>query len=126
VQPAEDGGHLLALHQLARDGHALLRIALVVAHDELELAPAQHAAPGVDLVDGDDEAAADRLPGGGRAAGDGGGEADLHGRLLGAQRRCGKDGDDDGENGECTEHALHGGLLEIAVVIHRFRRGRRR
>ena len=39
--------------QLARDGDALLRVALVVADDQLELAPAEHAALAVDLVDGD-------------------------------------------------------------------------
>src|SRR5262249_33840807 len=79
----------LALHQLAREGDALLGIALVVAHHQLELASAEHTTVAVDLVDGDLEAALDGLAGGGRAAGDGGGEPDLHGLLDWARTRPG-------------------------------------
>src|SRR5439155_19561606 len=96
VQPAEDGNHLLALHQLARDGDALLRIALVVADDELELPATEHAALGVDLVDGNLQPPLDGLARSGRAAGDGGGEPDLDG-LLGLGERRSRRGERDGQ-----------------------------
>src|SRR6266540_2971524 len=87
VQPPEDRHDLLALDELARDRDALLRIALVVADDELELAAAEDAALAIDLVDGDLQAALDGLARGGRAAGDRRREPDLDGLLGLGQRR---------------------------------------
>src|SRR5215467_12708273 len=60
----------------------------------------------VDLVDGDLQPALDRLAGGGRAAGDRGGEPDLH-RLLGlGERRAGHGhGEERGEHQGKTSHA---------------------
>jgi len=68
VQTAEDRRDLLALDELARDRDTLLRVALIVANDQLELPPSEDAALGVDLVDGDLEPALDRLARGGGAA----------------------------------------------------------
>ena len=52
VEAAEQRRDLFALHQFARRDHALGRIALVVAHEQLDLL-AEQAALGVDLVDRD-------------------------------------------------------------------------
>ncbi len=81
VDAAEHGGDLFLGDQLARGDHAFGRIGFVVALDQLELASAEQAAFGVDLVDGDGEAARDRLTRLRRRARQGRDVADLD-RLL--------------------------------------------
>jgi hypothetical protein len=63
VQPTEHGDRLLALDDVTRRRHAFAGVAFLVADDQLDLAAAEDAALGVDLVDGHGEAALDRLAG---------------------------------------------------------------
>ena len=61
VETTEHHRHLFAVDQFARGDHALGRVGLVVAAHQLQLAAAEQAALGVDLVDGDLHAARDGL-----------------------------------------------------------------
>ncbi len=90
----------------------LAGIALVVAHEQLDLL-AEQAALGVDLVDGDGEAAHDRLAGLGGLAGHGGDQAELDGLLggRGAGYEEGRGGGAGEERAACQaadRHQRHG------------------
>src|SRR5204863_8250384 len=111
-----------ARHQLLRVLHRLGRLALVVALEDVELL-AEHAAPGVDLVDGELDTVPVR-PGERRT--DAAERVDLAdaNRRLGGAEGGGAEDDDGGERNKGTASTTawtHDGLLQL-----RTRRARRR
>ncbi|MNY04892.1 hypothetical protein D3C86_1375950 [compost metagenome] len=85
IKTTKEHGDFFSLDQFASGEYALGRVAFVVTTHQLQLTP-EHAAAGIDLVDGHGQAPGQRLAGFGRLTRKGGDQADLDrrfGRLRG-------------------------------------------
>src|SRR5581483_9820347 len=100
----EDGHDLVAGDELAHGGGGLARLGLVVFGDEVDF-PAEHAAGGVDFLNGEDRALVGRLTKGGLLAGERGIFADFD--LVGAAGE-GEGGKEEGKSGFSHQGWAHG------------------